>query len=474
MLCEVCLINKQMQIEKIKDKPVEEEKAVTLESLVLSLFKELTNLNERKSNAETALLTSLLKKCATLVNKDEFESLLGQTNSIYNMSVVGYLNEPSGDFPKPGSEQEIAVALLSSLLLYKQKQYQQCQSVLGTLLFDKPHALAQRTYLEALTNYIFYKYLNCIELSGGFEQSKQGLYVQLRELQSTKNEVLFSTLYVFVLRNLLREERLRETHQLLKNFKFPENIQYVYYSKYLFYKALFLSNVGQYQKAFTMMNSAFRKAPERKDGSTRGVRCFSLLVQKHIIVLSLMLNELPSIDTFSGVPELQPYKELVKLVTQGHKEAFNRFLNRNRDLFEQDIVLDLLTKMEPVVLRNAVKKLSITYTRISIPDVLKKMGVKETDNFDVQSFLTKSKDYIENFQIDPQNNLIDFIPTAERYSDASVRETLMKRINHLNTLEEQITKSLRYPEQKQEKKATAEDDDVDLDDLDLSLDDMLI
>jgi 26S proteasome regulatory subunit N3 len=469
-------INKHMQIEQSngQEEVVVVKETVTLDSLVLSLFKQLTNLNERKSSTETALLTSLLKKCATLVDREGLERLLGQTNSMYNMSVIGYLNEPSGDFPRPGSEQDIAVALLSSLLLYKQKQYSQCQSILGSLLFEKPHTLAQRTYLESLTNYTFYKYLNCIELGGGFEQSKQSLYVQLRELQSTKNEVLFSTLYIFVLRNLLRSDRLREAHQLLKNFKFPENIQYVYYSKYLFYKALFLGSVGQYQKAFTMMNSAFRKAPERKVSSTKGVNCFSLLVQKHTIVLSLMLNELPSIDTFTGVPELLPYKELVKLVTQGHKEEFGRFLNRNRDLFEQDLVLELLTKMEPVVLRNAVKKLSITYTRISIPDLLMKMGISEADNFDIQSFLTKSKDYIEKFQIDPQNNLIDFTHTTERYSDSTVRETLMKRISHLNILEEQVTKSLRYPEQKEEKKVKADDDDIDLDDLDLSLDDMLI
>lgn len=464
-----------MQVEEANtNNNTQAPKEASLESLVLALFGELTNLNERKSSAETALLTSLLKKCATLVEGNALERILGQSNSIYNMSVVSYFGQPSGDFPRPGSEPEIAVALLAALLLYKQKQFSQCQSILGGLLFEKPHALAQRTYLESLTNYVFYKYLNCIELDSSFGAAKQRLYAQLRELQSTKNDTLFSTLYIFVLRNLLRNDRLREAHQLLKNFRFPENIQYVYYSKYLFYKALFLGSVGQYQRAFAMMHSAARKAPERKDGSGLGVRSFGLLVQKHIVVLSLMLNELPSIDTFTGVPELGPYKELVKLVTQGNKAEFGRFLDSNRELFRQDLVLDLLTKMEPVVLRNAVKKLSITYTRIAIPDVLRKMGVRETDNFDVQSFLTKSQAYIEDFRIDPTSNLIDFTHTTERYSDASVRETLMKRVSHLNTLEEQITKSLRYPEQKKAQKDAVDEDDVDLDDLDLSLDDMLI
>ena len=466
-----------MQIEetKVNDKQGKKEvgqEKPQFEALVDSLLKELTNLNERKSNAEISRLTSLLKKSAVIINREEFVSLLGKSNGIYAMSVIEYMNKPEGVFPSPGSEFEIAIALLASLLFYKQKRYSVCGELLKGLLFDRPHMLAQRAYLEQLTNYIFYKYLNCIEFSNNFTNTKADLFAQLRELQSSKNEVLFCTLYVFVLRNLLKENRLKEAHQMLKNFSFTENIQYIYYSKYLFYKGLFMSRVGKYQVAFSLMNNALRKAPESKNDKRCGLYNFSILIQKHIVVLSLLLNELPSVETFAGKPKLSLYKELVRLVTQGRNEEFNKLRSDNSRSFERDMVLDLLTKMEPVVLRNAVKKLSITYTRINIPDVLKKMGIRDKDSFDIQSFLTKSKDYIEEFKIDPQNNLIDFAKTSESYSDASIREALGKRIHHLNAMDEQITKSLRYPEQKEPMKKEDDSEDIDLDDL--SLDDLII
>ena len=452
---------------------MENETKPQFELLVDSLLKELTNLNERKSNAEISRLTSLLKKSAVIIDRTSFENLLGKSNGIYAMSVGEFLNKSEGVFPSPKSEFEITIALLASLLLYKQKKYDVCKELWKNLLFDRPHMLAQRAYLEQLTNYIFYKYLNCIEFSQSFAVMKYDLFVLLRELQSSRNEVLFCTLYVFVLRNLLKENRLKEAHQMLKNFVFTENIQYIYYSKFLFYKGLFMSRVGKYQAAYVLMNSALRKAPENKDGSRNGLNSFSVLVQKHIIVLSLLLNELPSVETFAERPELALYKELVRMVTQGRNEEFNKLRSNNSRAFERDMVMDLLGKMEPVVLRNAVKKLSITYTRISIPDVLKKIGVRDGDKFDIQSFLTKSKAYIEEFKIDPQNNLIDFAKTNESYSDASIRDNLAKRISHLNAMDEQITKSLRYPEQKQTAdKKEDDEDEIDLDDL--SLDDLII
>lgn len=444
-----------------------------LQQLIDNLFKGLKNLNERKDNAEMASLTSLLKKAAKLIGEIDLKSILDRSDNIYALSVREYLSNPVGTLSTPKTEYEITLALFSALLLYKSKQYAAAQVLLHTLLFDRPHNFAQRTYLEQLVNFLFYKYLNCIEFSNSFEQQKSHLYLLLRELQAYKSEVLFCTLYIFILRNLILSRQLKEAHQLIKNWAFPESIQYIYFTKYLFYKGLFFGLVGQFQKSYQLMNDAFRKVPENKDKLTNGLKNFVLLIQKHMIVLNLLLNELPSIEIFAEVPRLKNYKELVKVVSQGHNEEFSRFLNTHKNEFTRDFVYPLLLKMRAVVLRNAVKKLSIAYTRISIPDVLTKIGIKQGDNFDLQSFLAKSTGYIEDFTIDPNSNVIDFARSSENYSDAIIRETLTRRIDHLNILEEQIVKSLKYPENHAEHKEKAEEDD-DMDDLDFSFDDLEI
>ena len=442
-----------------------------LQQLIETLFKGLKNLNERKENTEMVSLTSLLKKASKMIGENDLRNFLEKSGHIYALSINEYISNPTGTLPSPKTEYEITLALLSTLLLYKSKHYTAAQNSLHTLLFDRPHTFAQRTYLEQLVNFLFYKYLNCIEFSNTFEQQKSRLYLLLREFQAYKSEVLFCTLYIFILRNLILKKHLREAHQLLKNWVFPESIQYVYYTKYLFYKGLFCGLVGQYQKAYHYMNDAFRKVPENQEKLTSGLKNFILLIQKHIIVLNLLLNELPSIEIFTEVPRLRNYKELVKVVSQGHNEEFTKYLQEHKQEFIKDLVYPLLTKMRVVVLRNAVKKLSAAYTRISIPDVLKKIGIKPEDNFDLQSFLVKSKGYIEDFNIDPRNNVIDFARSSENYSDAFIRETLNRRIEHLNILEEQVVKSLKYPEIQTETKEKQEEDD-ELDELDFSFDDL--
>lgn len=464
-----------MDIEQANEKAAcnvaESTQESKLQQLIDTLFKGLKNLNERKESTEMASLTSLLKKSSKMICEQDLKSFLDKSGQIYALSVNEYISNPTGTLPPPKTEYEITLALLSALLLYNSKQYSAARSALHALLFDRPHNFAHRTYLEQLVNFLFYKYLNCIEFSNSFEQQKGELYLLLRELQAYKSNILFCTLYIFILRNLILSKQLKEAHQLLKNWMFPESIQYVYFTKYLFYRGLFHGLVGQYQKAYLYMNDAFRKVPENQDRLTSGLKSFILLIQKHLIVLNLHLNELPSIEMFTEVPKLRNYKELVKVVSQGQKDEFTKYIKDHKDEFGKDLVYPLLNKLKVVVLRNAVKKLSIAYTRISIPDALAKLEIKADDNFDMQSFLAKSKDYIQDFTIDPQTNVIYFAKSSENYSDAFIRETLNRRIEHLNILEEQVVKSLKYPEIKVEQKAKAEDNE-DMDDLDFSFDDL--
>lgn len=87
--------------------------------------------------------------------------------------------------------------------------------------------------------------------------------------------------------------------------------------------------------------------------------------------------------------------------------------------------------MHHLVIRNGLKKISISYTKISEEDILRKLNLDGNSKIDLKSFLSKSKQYIEDFTVDAKNNNIIFEKTKLNYYSPDVRESLMVWINHL-------------------------------------------
>lgn len=87
------------------------------------------------------------------------------------------------------------------------------------------------------------------------------------------------------------------------------------------------------------------------------------------MVLELLMNELPLTETFENEPRLENYREMVKFVSNGFKQQFESLVKREEDRFRNDGVWHLLMAMKQIVLRNALKKLSIAYTRINEEDL---------------------------------------------------------------------------------------------------------
>ena len=59
--------------------------------------------------------------------------------------------------------------------------------------------------------------------------------------------------------------------------------------------------------------------------------------------------------------------------------------------------------MYKLVVRNALKKISISYTKISFEEIIRKINMKDLSQDMVQSFMTKNRNFIENFNIDGDN-----------------------------------------------------------------------
>ena len=424
------------------------QKVETLQSLVDKITDKLKTGIELKKQTDFTQIANHLKRIYVKLSTRSLSEYLSISNSIYGALLNTTLINQDSNFPCPKTEQEIVQVLLVGLVYYKERQYQNSGIILNSLLFESPHDLATRIYLIPLSSYILYKFLNTIEKEGKFADLKEKIYHWLALFQNGSYEALFSTVYVFLLRNLLKSGQLKETTQLLKNCRFPEHIGHSLLAKFLFYKGVYLSRVGQLTPALNFITESLRKASE--DTTKKGLNAFKSSAQKLKIVLQLLVNDPISHQWLNENKIPVHYMSLVGAVNRGDNMQFHEVINTHKSSFEKDDVMRLLDDMRSVVTKNALKKLSISYSKISIKDALAKLGVGNNPDFDLNAFLTKSREDLPEFTIDHKNLSIEFTQKSDNYYSSQTRESLIRRIRHLQGLEEQVNKSLKFKVQLKE------------------------
>ena len=182
------------------------------------------------------------------------------------------------------------------------------------------------------------------------------------------------------------------------------------------------------------------------------------------VILQLIVNEPPTHNWLNENRIPSHYISLVSAVNRGDHATFGEILQLNNKNFVKDGVAQLLDKMRSVVMKNALKKLSVAYSRISISDVLKRIGADESPHFELNAFLTKSREDLPEFTIDHKSQSIEFTRNNDSYFSAQTRESLIRRIKHLQGMEEQVVKSLKFKVQsrevvKEDKDEKSEEDD---------------
>lgn len=435
-----------MEIENQAKSPqtleTKETPASILKSLVDKIIEKLKTAIEQKKHTDFYQISILAKQLYSKVDLEKAKELYSESQNFFAGFLIDAIKKRDQVFPEPKNEEEVVQILILGFSYYKQGMFANARTIFETLLFQAPHDISSRVYLIPLSAYILYKYLNAIEKDNQFINFKSKIYNWLTLFQSNTYEILFSTVYVFLLRNLLKTGHLRESAQLIKNCRFPEHLGHSLLAKFLFYKAVFLSNIGQINQALNFITESLRKAPDGKN--KLGLDNFKLRARKLKIILQLILNEPPSQTWLNESKIPSYYLSLVHTVNRGDYTEFANLTSIHKANFSKDGVLHLLDKMRSVVMKNALKKLSVAYSKISISDVLQKIGADRDSQFELTAFLTKSRADLPEFTVDHKNNYIEFTQQFDDYYNASTRESLIKRIKHLQGLEEQVIKSLKF------------------------------
>ena len=124
-----------------------------------------------------------------------------------------------------------------------------------------------------------------------------------------------------------------------------------------------------------MLNQALRKSPDVAKG-------FKIQCQKIAIVVELLLGDIPNRQIFSDefiFSNLFPYFRLIQVVLEGELQIFNNLVQQYKDRFQKDGLYIIILRLNQIVIRIGLRRISLAYSNISLRDVAAKLNIPAED-----------------------------------------------------------------------------------------------
>uniref|UniRef100_J3MV32 PCI domain-containing protein n=1 Tax=Oryza brachyantha TaxID=4533 RepID=J3MV32_ORYBR len=226
------------------------------------------------------------------------------------------------------------------------------------------------------------------------------------------------------------------------------------FCRYLFYLGKIRTIQLEYTDAKESLLQAARKAPI----SARG---FRIQCNKWAIIVRLLLGEIPERTVFmqKGMKEaLTPYFELTNAVRIGDLELFRAVADKFASTFSADRTRNLIVRLRHNVIRTGLRNISISYSRISLADIAKKLRLdSENPVADAESIVAKAiRDGAIDATIDHANGWMVSKETGDVYSTNEPQIAFNSRIAFCLNMHNEAVKAMRFPPNSHKEKESAE------------------
>jgi 26S proteasome regulatory subunit N3 len=250
--------------------------------------------------------------------------------------------------------------------LVDKKQYQNCLDILHFLLeFLRQNESNTIQYLKSRV-YFYFSLVN--EKMGKMEDVISEFNSAYRKACLDLDEITQNTLINCITRFLLENNAYEQARNFLSKTKFHENILTNEDARYLYYLGRINAVQLNYSEAYKNLTDSLRKSPEK---SARG---FTIIIQKLLVIIEMLMGDVPDITKYLGsIKEMGPYCNLIKAVSQGNLEFFNQVVTQNKVSFLADKNYNLIQKLRYVVIKVGLRKINLSYNRISLEDVCQKL-----------------------------------------------------------------------------------------------------
>lgn len=313
--------------------------------------------------------------------------------------------------------------------------------VCSTALVERIRSFNRRS-LDLLASKAFFYFSLSYERIGKLENIRAVLLTLFRTACVHQDEISQSVLLNLLLRNYLQYNLIEQAHMLSKCVDFPENASNNQTCRYSYYMGRILAIQLEYSQSCNQLKIAARKAPQ--ESSTNG---FSVTVHKLIIIVQLLMGEIPERSLFN-TPEfrvpLTPYFHLTQAVRNGDLQRFNEVMTKYTTYFKTDKCFTLVQRLGHNVLKTGLKKISISYSRISLQDIADKLHLPSASS--AEYVCAKAiRDNVIEAKIDHENAWLITGSTTDLYSTSEPQISFHKRINYCLDVHNEAVKSMRYP-----------------------------
>ena len=137
-------------------------------------------------------------------------------------------------------------------------------------------------------------------------------------------------------------------------------------------------------------------------------------------------------------------------VKGGDMERFNALVARYQQMFQADKVLSLVHRLKHTVIKFGLKKINISYSKISLSDIASKLSLESVE--ETEQIVAKAiRDGVIDATINHDEMCLKSLPQTDVYASNEPQAVLHKRIKFCMETRNDAVKALVYP-QKEDKR----------------------
>ncbi|WOL16795.1 hypothetical protein Cni_G25583 [Canna indica] len=349
-------------------------------------------------------------------------------------------------------ELEIYCYLLVLIFLIDQKRYSEAKAC-SSASIARVRNMNRRT-VDVIAARLYFYYSFSHELTNSLAEIRGTLLALHRMATLRRDELGQETLLNLLLHNYLHYNLYDQAEKLRSKaprFEAHSNQQFC---RYLFYLGKIRTIQLEYTDAKESLLQSARKAPVAARG-------FQIQCNKWAVIVRLLLGEIPERTVFmqKGMKKaLAPYFELTNAVRIGDLELFRTVADKFSGIFSSDRTQNLIVRLRHNVIRTGLRNISISYSRISLADVARKLRL-DSDNpvADAESIVAKAiRDGAIDATIDHANGWVVSKETGDVYSTNEPQIVFNSRIAFCLNMHNEAVRALRFPPNSSKEKESEE------------------
>lgn len=317
----------------------------------------------------------------------------------------------------------------------------------ATLLIERIRTFNRRSLDVVSSKAFFYFALSYdrIDRSNHIVSTLLALY---RTACVRHDEMSQAVLLNLLLRNYLQHNLIEQAHTLSLRTTFPESASNNQFCRFLYYMGRIQAIQLEYSAAYQRLMMAVRKAPQGAANE------FTSMAYKLAVIVQLLMGDIPERSLFNQ-PELRkplyPYLILTQAVRNGDSLQFQDAVTKFDKIFKADKNDTLIQRLGHNVLKTGLRKISTSYSRISLADIAEKLHLSSATA--AEYICAKAiRDGVIEAKIDHEQGYLTSHELVDIYSTEEPQNAFHKRIAFCLDIHNEAVKSMRYPPESHTKK----------------------